>query len=507
MNTRLKENLNRLRYVLLGGTCAAAISMASLQLWAEVSQPRQTKVEVNVDNRPLEREGDYFTSFAPVVQRVAPSVVKVYTVTKGREVQMQGSPFGNHPFFREFFGDRFNGNGEGRTLRQPDRSGLGSGVIVSEDGYILTNNHVVENADEIKVAVSPDDREFDAEVIGRDPKSDIAVLKIKGESLPAITLGDSDAIMVGDLALAVGNPFGIGQTVTMGMVSATGRASMGLDYEDFIQTDAAINPGNSGGALVDINGRLIGINTAILSRSGGNNGIGFAVPVNMARAIMESLVEHGRVVRGFLGVNIQNVNSELAAAFDLEEARGALVAQVTPDSPADKAGIQSGDVIVELDKKPIKDSRQLKLAVGASAPGTELPVKVIRDGKAREFKVTLTELDGGEQLATNRGTDAPEDTERLKGVAVTDLDSAARQQLEVPKNVKGALVTNVDPTSPAYEAGLRQGDVILELDRKPVNDAEDAVELSKNIERDRILLRVWSRGASRFIVVDESRMG
>ena len=383
---------------------------------------------------------------------------------------------------------------------------MGSGVIVTKDGYILTNNHVVDNADEVKVSL-PDEREFTAKVVGKDPKSDIAVLKIDAKNLPAIEIANSENIAVGDLVLAVGNPFGVGQTVTMGMVSATGRGNLGLDYEDFIQTDAAINPGNSGGALVDAEGRLIGINTAILSRSGGNQGIGFAVPVNLARMVMESLIKDGRVVRGFMGVNIQDVTPRLAREFDLkDDFSGVIVADVTPNSPAQKAGIKSGDVLLEFNGKPVRDTRHLKLQVAQTAPGTKVPVKVLRDGEQKTLELAVKELPGNEMASRDRGEgNASADT--LDGVTVGDLDESLRAQFKIPANVKGAVVTQVQPGSAAFEAGVREGDVIQEIGRKPVRSADEAVKLSENHKNKSVLLRVWSNGVSRYVVVDESNIG
>ncbi|MBI1178087.1 Do family serine endopeptidase [bacterium] len=502
MKEKIGKQLDRLRYVLLGGALIAAVSVATLQLRAENSgRAHAADVHVKVDDTPIKREGGaVITSFAPVVKEVAPSVVTISVTQKGQRLQMRGNPLMQDPFLGRLFG---GGNDQGE-LRTPDRQGLGSGVIISKDGYILTNNHVVQDADEVEVRLSSGKKDYTAKVVGADPKSDVAVLKIDAHDLPAITFGDSDQIEVGDLVLAVGNPFGIGQTVTMGMVSATGRGNMGLDYEDFIQTDAAINPGNSGGALVDAHGRLIGINTAIISRSGGNQGIGFAVPVNLARSVMESLVENGRVIRGFLGVNIQNVNQDLADAFKLDKAQGALVAQVSPDSPAEKAGLKDGDVIVGFNGKDITDSRHLKLMVGETLPGTKVPVEIVRDGHSKTLEVTLKELPGDKQLASNNNMQN-NDTERLAGVVVSDIDQQTRRQLELPRKVDGALVTNVDPESAAYKAGLRQGDVIMEIDREQVNNGDDAVKAANDAKGDQILLRVWSQGGSRYLVVNESR--
>jgi serine protease Do len=416
-------------------------------------------------------------------------------------------------FMRRFFGDDFDNRAPRRNFhapRMPRQEGLGSGVIITKDGYILTNNHVVDGAEEVKVALQ-DGREFTAKVIGRDPKSDVAVVKIDAKDLPTIAIADSDKVEVGDVVLAIGNPFGIGQTVTTGIVSATGRGgAVGLDYEDFIQTDAAINPGNSGGALVDSEGRLIGINTAILSRSGGNQGIGFAIPSNLARDVAQDLVREGHVTRGYLGVMIQDVNPALAKEFKLKDNHGALIGEVTDNSPAQKAGLKEGDVILEYNGKKVSDSRHLKLEVARTHPGEAVPVKVLRDGSTKNLEVTVKEMPGQERLArndNNSGSDK-EDNGTLNGVTVGDLDRQARQQFDLPGNVHGVVVTDVDPNSPAAEAGLKPGDVIQEINRKPVKTADEAVKMTeKNTDDKRTLLRVWSNGGSHFVVVDESKAG
>jgi serine protease Do len=468
------------------------------------AKDRGAPVRLNVDETPVQREKQMVTSFSSVVKDVSPSVVKVYTTfaPKGRPAAMQ-QPFMDDPMFRRFFGDRFDGQ-DLRRMPQPRQQGLGSGVIVTEDGYILTNNHVVENAEEVRVQVGENGDEYTAKVVGTDPKTDIALLKIdaKDKSFPAITTANSDQLLVGDVVLAVGNPFGIGQTVTMGIVSATGRATLGLEYEDFIQTDAAINMGNSGGALVDAEGRLVGINTAILSRSGGNQGIGFAVPVNLARYVMENLIEHGRVVRGFMGVNIQDVTPGLAEKFEIEERQGALVSEVTPDSPADDAGLKNGDVILEFNGKSVRDSRNLKLQVAQTAPGKEVPVKISRDGKVKELEVTLKEFPQDKALAKNSANPADSD-DVTDGITVEDLNAAIRQQYNIPNYVKGAVIVDVQPESAGYEAGLRPGDVILEMNRKSVRNSEEAVAMSEGLKDD-VLLRVWSRGGSRFVVLKKA---
>jgi serine protease Do len=306
--------------------------------------------------------------------------------------------------------------------------------------------------------------------------------------------------------LAVGNPFGIGQTVTTGIVSATGRAGgVGLDYEDFIQTDAAINPGNSGGALVDAEGRLIGINTAILSRTGGNNGIGFAIPVNLARDVMTSLVRDGKVTRGYAGMWIQDINPALAKEFNLKDYSGAIVTDVAPNSPAEKAGLKNGDVIVEYNGKRVADSRHLKLQVGRTQPGETVPVKVFRDGSTKVVDLKIKELESDERVAKNSHSDSnAEDTGTLNGVTVSDLDQQARRQFDLPQHVHGVVVTDVAADSAAAEAGIKPGDVIQEINHKPVKTAEEAVKMTEKTDTKTTLLRVWSNGGSHYVVVDES---
>jgi serine protease Do len=333
------------------------------------------------------------------------------------------------------------------------------------------------------------------------------VWKVDAKDLPAITIADSDLVEVGDLVLAVGNPFGIGQTVTTGIVSAMGRSgATGIDYEDFIQTDAAINPGNSGGALVDSEGRLIGINTAILSRSGGHQGIGFAIPSNLARDVMESIVQSGKVTRGFLGVAIQDINPALAKEFNMKDTRGVLVSDVTPNTPAAKAGLKSGDVITEFNGRAVSDSRRLRLEVARTQPGKTVPLKFIRNGAQKTLQVTVREIPGtGQVAAAERETDG--DTLVLQGVAVSDLEPRLRRQFNLPANLRGAIISEVQPGSAAAQAGLRAGDVILEINRKPVANADQAIELTQNTGRKQTLLRIWRDGSSRYVIVDESRAG
>jgi serine protease Do len=500
---------SRVTALALGG----AIVLAGSAL-AFTQKPKAEKVVLNipVDDRPITRDLGGRSSFAPVVKKVAPAVVKVFTTTRMHNTGMN-MPEGSNPqmddLLRRFFGDQSEGRLPRQSSRMPRQQGIGSGVVVTKDGYILTNNHVVDGADEVKVSLQ-DGREFTAKVIGRDPKSDVAVIKIDAKNLPAVQMANSDKVEVGDIVLAVGNPFGIGQTVTTGIVSATGRGNtIGLDYEDFIQTDAAINPGNSGGALVDADGRLIGINTAILSRSGGNQGIGFAIPVNLARDVMDDLVKDGHVDRGYLGVMIQDVTPGLEKEFKLKDSAGAIVGDVTPKSPAQKAGLQSGDVIVEFNGKKVTDSRHLKLQVARVHPGETVPVKILRDGSTKSFDVTVKALPGSEDLAKNDSQKGGQgdDNGTLNGVTVADLDQDARQQFGLPNNIHGVVVSEVAPDSAAAEAGLKAGDVIQEINRKPVKTAEEAVRLTDKTEDKTTLLRVWSKGGSRWLVVDESKAG
>ncbi|PMR68742.1 Do family serine endopeptidase [Halomonas heilongjiangensis] len=320
-------------------------------------------------------------SYSEAVDRAAPAVVNIYS---SRVVEREQHPLMSDPFFRQFFGDDM-------PARQRMLSSLGSGVIVSDDGYVLTNHHVIGGADQIQVALR-DGRETLAEVIGTDPESDLAVLRIDLDGLPVIELADSGDVAVGDVSLAIGNPFGVGQTVTMGIISATGRSHLGLNaYEDFIQTDAAINPGNSGGALINAEGALVGINTAIFSRSGGSQGIGFAIPANLARNILEALVTQGRVIRGWLGIEAQELNQELAASFGLQAPRGVVIAGVTPGGPAALAGLQPGDVLLAVDGRQILDARMAMSDIAAVEPGTELPLTVLRGGESLEVTLEVGE--------------------------------------------------------------------------------------------------------------------
>jgi serine protease Do len=461
-----------------------------------------------VSKTPINRDGRLGTSFAPIIKKVAPSIVNIYSTRFIHERPVQ-NPMFNDPFFRQFFGNQFQGGDQERTRKEES---LGSGVIVSSDGYILTANHVVAGADEIKVSIADSKTEYTAKIIGRDRDTDVAVLKIDADHLPAITLADSDQLEVGDIVLALGNPFGVGQTVTMGIVSALGRSGLGFNgYENFIQTDAAINPGNSGGALVDVEGRLVGINTAIISPSGGNNGIGFAVPINMARNVLVRLVSGGKITRGYLGIIPQDLDADLAQQFNLPNQNGALIGDVMPNTPAAKAGLVSGDVITAVNNKPVDDAHSLQLMVSQFNPGTVVTVKVIRNGAARDFKITLAELPGGSSIAgsqDNSGATASV-ADALDGVTVSDLEPEVRQQLQVPGNVNGALVADVNEDSNSADAGLQPNDIIVEINRQPVTSADDAVRLCKAARGQQILLKIWRRTGSfagtRYLSVDNTK--
>lgn len=429
--------------------------------------------------------------FAPIIDPVLPAVV---SITSSRVVKTPQSPFFNDPFFQQFFG------GHAPQAPQEQREhGLGSGVIVSPDGYILTNNHVVEKSTDIKVILS-DKRQLSGKVIGTDPKTDIAVVKIALTGLPTVTLGDSSKLKVGDYAFAIGNPFGVGETATMGIISATGRNGLEIeDYEDFIQTDAAINPGNSGGALLNARGELIGINTAILSgRSGGNQGIGFAIPIGMAKYVMDQILRTGKVERGYIGVGIQEVSPDLAKAFHVPPEKGALIGNVDPHSAGAKAGLQQGDVITELDGQPVTGPNDLRLKIGTMKPGTSVRLKVLHNGETHDVNVTLGEAPTKNPTGNqNNGTEGG----AMSGVEVQDLTSDIRQELGLSSSVKGVVVSGVAEGSPASDAGLQRGDVIQQVNRQPVNSVGDYDRLVRQAGKQSVILLINRGGNTTFLVV------
>ncbi|MDR4462973.1 MAG: DegQ family serine endoprotease [Nitrospira sp.] len=433
-----------------------------------------------------------------VAKQAKASVVNVSSTTNVGErpgLSEAPSPFFDDPFFRRFFGEELQ-----RRFRQPrdfPQEGMGSGVIVSADGYIVTNNHVVEHADEIEVSLS-DKRTFKAKVIGTDPKTDVAVIKIEATGLPILPWMDSGRLEVGELVLAVGSPFGLTQTVTMGIISAVGRANMGIvDYEDFIQTDAAINPGNSGGALVNLHGELVGINTAIFTRTGGHMGIGFAIPSNMVRTVMDSLIKHGKVVRGWLGVSIQALTPDLANEFGVSDTAGALVADVMADSPASKAGLERGDIITELDGKPVRDPTHLRTLVADSAPGTKVTITLLRDKRRKSLDVTLGELPKDES-AQAKSEDA-KGKHALAGVQVGPLSREEARELRIKG---GVVVRRIDPSSLAAQAGLQEGDVVREVNRQAVTSIEEfEQQVGKLKAKDRVLLLVTRGRATIYLAI------
>jgi len=428
---------------------------------------------------------------AELVGAVRPAVVNI-SITKTVKTQGGANPFLDDPLFKRFFGDQF------KMPKERKSANLGSGVIVDPRGYILTANHVIQGADEIKVTLS-DKREFKGKIVGSDAMTDIGIIKIDAESLPTIKWGDSDTLRVGETVLAIGSPYGLSQTVTMGIVSAVGRANVGIaDYEDFIQTDAAINPGNSGGALVNVKGELVGINTAIFSTSGGYQGIGFAVPTNMAKTVMESLITKGKVTRGWLGVTIQGLTPDLAKQFNLKEEKGVLVGDVVEGGPAEKAGLQRGDVIVEFEGKKIEEPTQLRNMVANTPPNKEISLKIIRENTTEIKKATISELPADMQKSLKA-----EYNNLLNGVSVQELTPEMSGKLRLPKKLKGVIVSDVDEDSPAAMM-LLQGDVIQEINRQKITTVMEYEKVVSRIKPGSdILLLVFRGGSSLFITLSD----
>ena len=467
-----------------GVELAAAPAKTAKDLKAEKSHPIQ-KPNLRIDLSPItEGKSSVVTSYADIVEPVQKAVVSIYSTKIIKErVQV-------NPLFRQLF------PGLQDQERESKQEGMGSGVIVTTDGYILTNNHVVEGADELKVSLS-DDREFIAKVIGTDPKTDVAVIKIDSEKLPTVVIADSEKLRVGDIVFAVGNPLGVGQTVTMGIVSAKGRNKVGIldgGYEDFIQTDAAINMGNSGGALVDAKGRLVGVNSAILSPSRGNIGIGFAIPVNLAASIMNSLIGTGSVARGYLGVkNPDSISPDIAEQLGLpKDTKGVLITDLDADSPAERAGLKRTDVILAVDDHPVTSLEDLRLRISQMIPGTSAKVKIARDGKEKLIEVTLGKL-------------SENPNELIPGVSVLALTNETRRRLGIadPRIAGGVVITDVSEDSPFRER-LVPDVVIIEINQRPVRDLESAkAALKKTGEND--LFAVIYRGQIRFVVVNVSK--
>ncbi len=444
---------------------------------------------------PRARAQERFEEELPdVIERIVPAVVNI---SSKKVVEVRGShPLMQDPFFRRFFEDYFN---RYDLPRERVERNLGSGVIVSRDGYILTNNHLVGEAEKVLV-ILPDEREFEAEIVGSDPRTDVAVLKIEADDLPVVPVGDSDGLRLGQTVVAIGYPFGIGQTVTKGIVSATSRAGLRLtDYEDFIQTDAAINPGNSGGALINTRGELVGINTAILSRSGGSQGIGFAISINMAREVMEKIIKHGRVVRGWLGVAPQDLDPQMAELFEVEGTDGVVITQVVEDSPAEKGGLKRDDIIIRFGDEKVKGVVAFRRIVANVEPGSSVEIEVLRDGKKKTLDVEIGELEEAGRKEERWEDDAA--SPLFVGVSIEVLDDYHRRELDVPRSLSGLIVTEVDPTSYAAEAGLAPGDVIVEINRSKVESIADFNAIMERSRDDKVLLLVHRGGGHFYIVI------
>lgn len=438
---------------------------------------------------------------ASVVEKAVPAVVSI-KAKKVTQVRQQVPSMFQDPFFRQFFGDdyfrRYN------IPREQVQRFLGSGVIVSKDGYILTNNHLVKQADEVTVVLL-DKREFDAKVIGTDSLTEVAVLKIDAKDLPTMQLGNSADLRLAQTVLAIGNPFGFNQTVTMGIISALGRQIGGAPNVDFIQTDAAINPGNSGGALINTKGELIGINTAIYSNTGNYAGLGFAIPVDQARSIMEELIQHGTVVHGYLGVQTDDITAENAEFFGLEEVRGVIVTDVPAGTPAAKAGIKVNDVIVAINGKNVDSAGGLRILIGSMDPGEKADVELFRDGKPLKLAAQLTKRPGESDVERGQKDEekAVPQLALLNGVGLEDMNDYYRSELRVPREIGGIVVTEVDQNSPAGDAGLSRGDIIVQVNLRRIASMNDFKTLLKGFKGDKLLLTVFRQGTYGNVVLKD----
>jgi serine protease Do len=447
---------------------------------------------VHAQEKALENLKETGRAFASVAREASPAVVFIQ-VEKTVTTSPSMGPF-NDDFFKRFFGEPAPGQPQNPTGQQKHMlQGQGSGFIISSDGYILTNNHVVGGADKVLVKLL-DGREFTARTIGTDPPTDVAVIKIDAKDLPVLPLGDSGKLEVGEWVLALGNPFGLSHTLTAGIISALGRSSIGIaDYEDFIQTDAAINPGNSGGPLINLEGQAIGINTAIFSQSGGYMGIGFAIPINLVKEINNQLIEHGSVTRGYLGVTAQDLTPELVASFGLQDDKGALIAQVTPDSPAQKAGLKQGDVIVKFNGEPIDAIVPFRNKIAMTAPGTSVELTIIRDGNEKVFPVTIEKIPAAEKVASSR----PEGVDKL-GLTVVTLTKELADQYGY-KGDNGVMVTQVDPGSVAARSGIRPGILVQEVNRKRIRDTFEFRQAVSG--KATVLLLIKDKRGSQFVAL------
>lgn len=434
-----------------------------------------------INQRYMPQQEGAILSYHDALEKSTAAIVHIATTQK---VQQQAMP-PIHPFFEQFFGPGFQ-----YPKKAPKRHGLGSGVIVSKEGYIITNNHVIDKADEIVVTMPGSSKEYEAEVIGTDPGTDIAIIRIDADDLPVITVGSSSNLKVGDVVFAIGNPYGIGQTVTQGIISAQNKTGIGINkYENYLQTDASINPGNSGGALVDSRGVLIGINTAIITRSGGNHGIGFAIEIDMVKDIATRLIETGSIERGYLGVSIDNLNKKMQKMY--KSGKGALITDVMSDTAAERAGLKRGDLIIEVNGESITDRTSLQNAIGLHTPGTKVTITFERDRKIKNVKVTLGSL---EEVSKARSS------QQLEDVEMTELSDDIRYRFRIPGHVEGVLITSVKPGSEAAEQGVKPGDIIIQVEQYVVTNLKEVSNALKVFEGD--YKRVYiNRGGRVFIAV------
>ncbi len=505
----MSKNHNLLKYMLLvfAGIAVGAVVFSNVEFNLSVngpnlsSRPNFATAKSNIENYPVQSLKGFNEAFVQIAESTTPSVVTIFTEKKVNQRGMNPRDFFGRSF-GDFFGHQFDdffdqpekGSKKGRTEVQ---RGLGSGVIVTEDGYILTNNHVIDDADAIYIRTN-DNRKIDAKVIGKDPKTDLAVIKVNAKGLKPIVIGDSDKLRVAEWVIAIGSPLGenLARTVTQGIVSAKGRANVGLaDYEDFIQTDAAINPGNSGGALVNINGELVGINTAIASRTGGFEGIGFAVPSNMARKVLTSLITTGKVTRGYLGVSIQDIDENLAKAMHLKVGEGVLVGTVVEGSPASKNGIKTGDVILDFNGAKVTSSVALRNTIASQNPGVTVKLKVLRDGVIKLFSVRLEEPSVKEVAARSAGGD--EKISTATGFSAEELTPEVAKRLNRKPGTGKVIVTAISSSSNAYQAGLRRGDIILSVNRQSVTSFAQYNSLVKSIRSGDLLFLLIDRGGDK----------
>ena len=498
----LRENFLGLSLTLIGVLCLA---LAGVEYLGHRGFPAFALADgQGLDGPEIDALEQQNKAYERIVKMVTPAVVAIQSTSV---VKVQRSPFFMDPFFRQFFGDMFP---QFNVPREQIEHALGSGVIVSSDGYIITNNHVIKNATDIRIVLS-DKRTLKGKVVGADPQTDVAVVQVQANNLPTVPFGDSSQLHVGDAVLAFGNPFGLTSTVTRGIVSALGRTEGRIEeIQNFIQTDAAINPGNSGGPLVNVRGQVVGINTAILSGGGGPGGeassigIGFAIPSNMAKHVMEDLIKTGKVSRGYLGVEVSNLTADLAQEFKVPDTAGALVQDVTPGGPAERAGLKNGDVIRKFNGQAVESSGQLTAIATNTSPGTEVTLDILRDGKPLTIRATLGERPANLGVRAGRGRAPSEGT--LRGIAVQNLTSDLRDQLGLPPTVRGVVISDLDSNSPAAQAGLQPGDVIESINRQPVRSVADFNRLAA-AAKGRTLLRINRQGDSYFVVISPESGG